>query len=335
MGAETGAGGSTSQARRLLGRSARMVLALVAVGILLYVGHSNAHDLTKVKLRLSPAWLVAAFPFYAASSLCLALGWRQQLAAFGHRLPVAVAIRIWWRAQLARYVPSGLAAFASRAALGRDAGVPPAVGAASLVFELVTIIGWGCVAAAIGLPSILLAGPLRLALGAAAAAGLASLPFTYPRVARLGRRIPALQTLSATPARRPALYGGVGLYGTSVALKSVSFVLFAAALVSTRTSDGWLLAGAVQAAAVIGIIGVTPAGIGVREGAMIGLLSHRFGTTDAAALAVAWRAWEFSFELSWLGLGTVIGRRGPAAPPAAPGPTGPPAPPAADLRRTT
>jgi uncharacterized membrane protein YbhN (UPF0104 family) len=50
---------------------------------------------------------------------------------------------------------------------------------------------------------------------------------------------------------------------------------------------------------------VTPAGLGVREGAMIGLLSHRFTTTDAAALAVAWRAWEFGFELAWLGLGTM------------------------------
>ena len=82
-------------------------------------------------------------------------------------------------------------------------------------------------------------------------------------------------------------------------------------MLSIRAGDAWLLAGAVQAAAVIGIIGVTPAGIGVREGAMIGLLSHRFGTTDAAAIAVAWRAWEFAFELGWLGFGTLVRARSP------------------------
>jgi uncharacterized membrane protein YbhN (UPF0104 family) len=71
-------------------------------------------------------------------------------------------------------------------------------------------------------------------------------------------------------------------------------------------------------AAVIGIIGITPAGIGVRETAMVGLLSHRLGTTDAAAIAVAWRAYEFSFELLWLAIGSAV--RTPASPesPAAP-----------------
>jgi hypothetical protein len=242
---------------------------------------------------------------YASGSLALALAWREELAAFGHRLPVAQAIRIWWRAQLARYIPTGLAAFASREVLAREAGVANMLGAASLVVELVTVVGWGCLGAAIGLPSSLLAAPLRIALGSSAAAGLATLPILYPRVAGMGHRVPALRTLAALKADRPTLYAAVGLYGASVAVKSVAFVAFAAALLPVHGSDAWLLAGGVQGAAVIGILGVTPAGIGVREGAMIGILGHRFGATDAAAVAVAWRAWEFGFELTWLGIGTV------------------------------
>jgi uncharacterized membrane protein YbhN (UPF0104 family) len=289
-----------------------MALALTAVAILIWVGQRNASDLGKVHhLRFDARWLVLALPLYGASSLCLALGWRQELAAFGHRLPVLVAIRIWWRAQLARYIPTGLAAFASREVLARDVGVPSMLGAASLVVELVTVIGWGCLAAAIGLPSTLLATGLRVALGAGAIAGLVALPIVYPRVAAIGRRIPALATLASTPGRRGALYGSLALYGLSIAVKSACFVAFGAALLSIHAGDAWLLAGSVQAAAVIGIIGVTPAGIGVREGAMIGLLSHRFGTTDAAAVAVAWRAWEFSFELAWLGFGTLVRTRSP------------------------
>jgi uncharacterized membrane protein YbhN (UPF0104 family) len=290
----------------MLTRSVRMLVAVVAVAILVYIGTRNASDLTRVHLRLQVWWLLAAVPFYAVSSLLLAVGWRQELAAFGHRLPVPLAVRIWWRAQLARYIPSGLAAFASREVLARDAGVPNMLGAASLVVELATVIGWGCLLAALGLPSTLLAGPLRAVLGVAAALGLVTLPIVYPRVAVLGRRVAALRTLAATPGDRPAMYGSLGLYGASVAVKSACFVLFASALVSTRGRDAWLLGGAVQAAAVIGIIGVTPAGLGVREGAMVGLLSHRFGAADAAAIAVAWRAWEFSFELAWLGIGTLL-----------------------------
>lgn len=292
--------------RRLLGPVVRMALALGAVALLVYVGTRNATDLSRVHLRLQAWWLAAAVPAYAAASLLLALGWREELAAFGRRLPTPVAIRVWWRAQLARYIPTGLAAFASREVLARDVGVPNMVGAASLVLELVTVVGWGCLLAAAGLPSSLFSAAFRVVLGVAAAAGLATLPFLYPRVAAVGRRVPVLDTLARTPGRRSGLYGAISVYGASVAAKSVAFVLFATALVTTHRGDVWLLGGAVQAAAVVGIIGVTPAGLGVREGAMIGLLGHRFGTTDAAAIAVAWRAWEFAFELGWLTLGTVL-----------------------------
>lgn len=293
---------------RWLAGAARMGLALAAIAVLVVVGRRNAADLGRVRIRPRPGWLGVALPLYALSSLGLALGWRQELIAFGHRLPTRVAVRIWWRAQLARYVPTGLAAFASRAALAREAGVPASLGAASLAVELAALVGWGSLAAGVALPPAELGAPLRALLVAGAAGGLALLPVAYPRmarVARVGRRVPALETLASTPGRPAALYASLGLYGTSVAVKSAAFVAFTAALVSIRGGDVWLLAGAVQGAAVIGIIGITPAGIGVREGAMIGLLSHRLGTADAAAVAVAWRVWEFGFELGWLGLGTL------------------------------
>ena len=295
--------------RRVLLKIVRTGLALIAAGVLVWVGRRNASDLGKVHLHLQPLWLLLSLPPYALGSLWLAIGWRAELDAFGHKLRVGVAIRVWWRAQLARYIPSGLVAFASRAALARQEGVPASLGAASLAVELATLIGWGALGAAVGLPSSLVSTPLRLVLGVSAAAGLATLPILYPKVAKVGRRVPALATLSETEGRRSGLYLAVGWYGASVAIKSVAFVLFTASLVSIHSSDGWLLSGAVQGAAVIGIIGITPAGLGVRETAMVGLISHRFGTTDAAALAVVWRAYEFMFELGWLTLGSLVWRR--------------------------
>ena len=295
---------------RVLSGIGRTALALAVAGVLFLVGRSNAHDLGRVHLRLEAGWLLASIPLYAIASLCLAVGWDAELAAFGHRLRLVTAVRVWWRAQLARYVPTGLAAFASRAALARNEGVPASLGAASLAVELACLIGWGSLIAAVGVPSSLLSTPGRLVLGIGAAGGLASLPVLYPRLAGLTKRFSTLANLECD---RPRLYLAEGWYGVSVAVKSVAFVVFAAALTSVHLGDAWLLSGGVQGAAVVGIIGITPAGLGVRETAMVGLLSHRLGTADAAALAVAWRAYEFAFELAWLGLGTVWKEKAPVA----------------------
>ncbi|GAC1479062.1 MAG: hypothetical protein NVS1B12_16030 [Acidimicrobiales bacterium] len=276
---------------------------------LFVIGRHDTTQLARVHLRVRPIVLLAAVPFYAIGSLWLALGWRAQLAAFGTRLPVLTAVRLWWRAQLARYVPTGLAALASRAALGAAVGVPAAVGAGSLVLELAELVGWCGVGAAALLPSASLGVPYRLALGVGSAAGLALLPLSYRRLAGLGGRIRGLAALASTPASRRGLYVASLVYGASLAARTVAFVIFGAALLTVGAGDTGLLAGSVLAAAIVGIIGVTPAGLGVREGAMVALLRGRFGVGDAAALAVAWRAWEFAFELVWLAVGTAFGPR--------------------------
>ena len=62
---------------------------------------------------------------------------------------------------------------------------------------------------------------------------------------------------------------------------------------------------------VAGMVGVTPAGLGVREGVMAAILVDRFGLADAAAFALLSRAWEFSFEMVFLGAASWWGRRRP------------------------
>tara|TARA_B100000674_G_scaffold216319_1_gene177405 strand:- start:120 stop:347 length:228 start_codon:yes stop_codon:yes gene_type:complete len=57
------------------------------------------------------------------------------------------------------------------------------------------------------------------------------------------------------------------------------------------------------------MIGVTPAGLGVREGVMAAILASHFGLVDAAAFALLSRAWEFSFEMLFLAAATWWGRQ--------------------------
>ena len=67
---------------------------------------------------------------------------------------------------------------------------------------------------------------------------------------------------------------------------------------------------------VAGMVGVTPSGLGVREGVMAALLHTRFGLGNAAALAVALRGYEFVIELVWLAVASALARRVKASAPA-------------------
>tara|TARA_Y100000588_G_scaffold325139_1_gene358717 strand:- start:567 stop:818 length:252 start_codon:yes stop_codon:yes gene_type:complete len=62
------------------------------------------------------------------------------------------------------------------------------------------------------------------------------------------------------------------------------------------------------AAVVAGMIGITPAGLGVREGVMTAILASRFGLADAAAFSLLVRAWEFGSEMLFLGAASWWGR---------------------------
>mgnify|MGYP001300513592 CR=1 FL=1 len=70
-----------------------------------------------------------------------------------------------------------------------------------------------------------------------------------------------------------------------------------------------LIVGASYAAVVAGMVGVTPAGLGVREGVMTAILASRFGLGDAAAFALFSRAWEFAFEMLFLAVASWWGRK--------------------------
>ncbi|MGH9063459.1 MAG: lysylphosphatidylglycerol synthase domain-containing protein, partial [Acidimicrobiales bacterium] len=295
--------------RRWWGRLARLAVVAAVAAVLAKVAVDNAGALANVRFHLHPGWLVAAVPCSVASGLLLALGWRWLLIAWDAGIGPGAAIRIWWRSQASRYLPTGLFAVASREVLSARAGVPPSLGASSNVVELGILVAWGAVVAGALLPSRVLPLPFRVLVVVAGVAAVASLPWVLrlwsrllPR--RLLTRFPALTVTGLAPG---ALYRSAGLYAASIAAKSGAFTLVAAGMLAVHPGDAALLMGTVQGASVVGILGVTPAGIGVREGLMGLMLGPRFGLGDALALAVAWRAWELAFELVWLLVGAGVG----------------------------
>ena len=100
----------------------------------------------------------------------------------------------------------------------------------------------------------------------------------------------------------------VALLGTSVATRAIATTCLAAGFLSIGSEDIPLIVGAAYAGVAAGMIGITPAGLGVREGVMTAVLANHFGLSDAAAFAVVSRAWEFGFEMVFLVVATWWGR---------------------------
>ncbi len=287
-----------------------VVAAAVAAFLARYVV-GDYRDLAKIHVALHAGWLVLAVPCSGVAGLALALGWRRLLAAWGATLGRAAAVRIWWRSQASRYLPTGAFAVASREVLAARAGVPRALGATSNVVELGILLAWGAVISGAALPSSVLPAPARVLVTAGGLVVLVLAPWGMrlgsaimarlaPRLApRLAARVPAL---GAAPG---AVYGACLCYGLSTVANTAAFVLMAAGMLSVHPGEVPLLVGAVQGASIAGVLSVAPAGIGVREALLVVLLGPRFGAGDALAVAVAWRAWALAFELAWLIVGSV------------------------------
>ncbi len=154
-----------------------------------------------------------------------------------------------------------------------------------------------------------------------AVVGLVTLPWTlagaggwWRRIDGLMRRVVVLRWLSgrmqtdALNAERAAVWRAVFIYGLAVAQRLMASVLLAGALLAAGVDDIWLIAGATAAGIVVGMVGITPAGLGVREVVVAALLAERFGVGDAAAFAIAVRVLEFAHELVLLPLAAAAGR---------------------------
>ena len=293
---------------------ARLAVVLLVVGAVAWVGADNAQSLRHLHFALDWPWFLAAAPASMAAGLFMPLGWRLLLRAFGSEVGVRASLRVWWTAQVARYVPTGTVALATRVVLAAREGVPRMLAGVSLPCEVAVVVGWGTVLTGALLPSHLLAAWARLVVAAAAAGGLILLPWLL----RMGARvIPRMPEPVARPGMRRAIYGSEAWYAVNSLFRTAAFVLLVHGLEPVHWSDVALLAGSFNAAAVAGLVSIAPGGLGVREGILTLVLRTRYGFGDAAGLAIALRGWDVAIDLLWLAAARIAGR----LPPTAPGPS--------------
>lgn len=269
----------------------------------------NRDDLAR--WRPAPAPLLGSAALLIGVYLVHALLWRRIAGdLIGERLGVATAFRIYFLANLGRYLPGRVWQVAGMAVLAQRAGLP-AVGAiaASALAQLCFLLTGTIFLAALM--------PLSLGTGAtfAALAGCMVLLGGVYWVVRTGpgqrmrRRLGALLGPRAAQALEAAFDAAarvrprdgliwLGGYTLSWIMLGGAFAIFTIAFVPAAATETRHLAGTMAAGYLSGYLAIfAPAGVGVREGIMGVLLGRVVPPPAALLVSVASRIWFTITEL--------------------------------------
>lgn len=285
---------------------AQWAVVITTAVVLIRVAKQHSRDLEGIDVNLDLRWLAIAAAATTTANLLLPLGWRQILNSLDNDLKSARAVRLWSLAQTGRYLPTGLVAVVSRVQLAAKEGVSRAVTLASIAIETAVLIGWASLVCSLFVPSTALPAPARWTAAIVSLIGLFVAPWFAPAICH---QLSRLKRVSLPAVKTRFLNKAVFLLGASVAVRAAGSLCIAAVILKLDGSTALLTVGAIYAGVVAGMIGITPAGLGVREAVMTSILASHFGLVDAAAFALLTRAWEFIFEMLFLGAASWWGRK--------------------------
>lgn len=225
---------------------------VIFVGIRL---HNYAGEIDFHRLGVGGYAAIVAFGgLYGASNLLLALGWRRLLHHLGVPVSRSWAIHAYAVSQLAKYVPGNIFQFAGRQAIGVAAGIGNRPLAKSTAYELAILIVGGALFSPLLLSLIVVGTPDWLSWVSFAAVVAVALWLAATRGADFG--LAAISYLVFL-----AFSGLVFAAAYDLAGGSVEFARYPA------------IAGAYVLAWLVGLVTPgAPAGIGVREAALLFLL---------------------------------------------------------------
>jgi glycosyltransferase 2 family protein len=308
------------------------LLAAVAWGVFRMLGPElgrlSLSDLTRWRPRPLP--LVLSFALLVGVYFMHALLWRRILSDLDiGRLSIRAAARVYFVSSLGRYLPGKLWQLAGLAVLSRREGLPPGASASAAVLGQFGFLTTGLLFLGIMLPEWRTAlradgtgggngavGPLGVGAALLITGGallwlLVATPvghgFRHRLIgrsgSRAGPRVRAAFELADRVTPRSAALWASG-YAASWVLLGVAFALFVSAFVPAAAAAPRYLAGAVAASYLAGyLIVIAPAGIGVREAAMLLILQPVVPDAGAAlVVSVLSRVWFTAAELVPLGL---------------------------------
>lgn len=299
----------------------RIGLGLLAVGLGVLAVRDRWHDVRGAAGQLHPASVAFAAAAVLAGLFATMLSWRAVLADLGSKLTIRAAMRVFFLGQLGKYLPGSVWWLVGQVELAADEGVPrrrtAAAGTLAVLLSLIS----GLAVAAILLPlvgltaataywPVLLCVPVLLA-----GVRPKSINGLLDRVLRRAGREPMEHPLS-----------GRGL-GTALTLAFAAWLAFgvqvAVLAADLGASGGRAIAlsiGGFALAWSVGFLAVLlPAGIGVREAALVAALGPVLAAGPALLLALMSRVVMSMADLAAAAVALAArGRVAVRLPPAAP-----------------
>jgi hypothetical protein len=252
--------------------------------LLVEEGYAILSALTGANPALVLVALLAAF----ANLALAALSWRCLLPMGSAELSPSIAARIFFLSQLGKYLPGGIWNFVAAGELGREAGMARTAIIGSFVVAVMIGAGTGLALALLLVPqareNLLFSSPITIGLLVAALLILLGLPLLR------GRLVAQLAIFSETSPL--ALAGSAMLALAAWMFAGLMVATLNVALGGPFDSEFLLLAtGAYAFGWIAGfVVVVAPAGLAVREGALIAILATEMSLAEAGAIALLARA---------------------------------------------
>ncbi len=292
-----------SPRRKLIGRVVRYTfLVAVVIFAVLEIRDQYAAVADDLK-KISVASIIFAIVAVLISLWLSMFSWRRVLADLGSPLPVRAASRVYFVGQLGKYLPGSVWPVLAQMELARDFNVPrPRTAAAAIVSIGLGLVGT-LVVAGVLLPFAVTSNGWRLLVIAGL---LLSLIIASPPV--LNRLMAwGLRVLRRPPMDHPLTTRGLLVAGGLAALGWVAQGLAAYAF-AISLGGGWKLlplsVGGYAAASALGIVVIiAPAGLGVREPALVAVLGGTIGTSGALVVALLLR---LTVTIADLGTGAIF-----------------------------
>jgi uncharacterized membrane protein YbhN (UPF0104 family) len=275
---------------------------------LAFLGWQLARDWDDIRAaaqQVSVGTLVVSFVAAVVGLGCTALAWRALLGGLGSPLAVGAAGRVFFLAQIGKYLPGSVWPYLAQVRLGRQYEVPAARSATAGVSFVLLHLLTGLV---LGVPRVLLGDALDqrfvLALWTVPVLALVLHPRVLSRLTLLAGRVMRVEVTTARlPWRALALavgwlLGAWVLYGASLAALVIPFQALTPGGLGLLTS-AYALAWSVGFLGAALVVVAAPAGLGFREIALFAALAGVVPSGAAALVVLMSRVLMTLADLGW------------------------------------
>ncbi len=268
---------------------------------------------TEVNIRIS--WLLAALGALIIYQVLNAGMWAGVLKSLGADISYAKGARMWIETECGKWLPGGVFGYGSRVVTAPEYGISKVLSGKGLTLELVTtVMAWATVSLLIFTTPFFQEILEKLAL---VVSGIPVVPLVFAGLTIMalgifiGFKVPKIRTKALEVW---ALRNELGRIAPAIYVKylilclwnGVTFWLLSKGF-TEHSITVWQMVGIGGVAWLGGFFAIgVPGGIGVREGILVWLLSHKMATSDAVLIAMSWRMLQVLVELSVLGLSLLL-----------------------------